>query len=488
MIPILFYVLKVILCSAILYSYYWLVLRNNRFHQYNRFYLLGCTVLSWLMPLIKIEIIKEQLVETPNMLHVANIIATTNTAIEQDVIDHSVHFSWDNLVFIFGITFSVFLMVRLIKSLMNIRRFIRIFPVKKLSGMYLVLTDVKGAPFSFFKYIFWNTSIDLKSEVGKKILAHEIVHVEEHHSFDKLWIELQLVAGWFNPVTWLIKNELYLIHEFIADHKSLQNQDTGVLAELLFTSAYPAQNHLLTNSFFFSPIKRRIQMFSNSKNIKFSYLRRLTILPIIAATVLLFAFRNGTVASRPITKLDRKYTVFIDAGHGGNDLGATALDGTNEKDLVLDIALKVKSLNNNPNIDILLSRDSDKFVKLSERTNLANSANANLFLSIHLNNDASKLGTGIACYVPFKKNLYVKESTLLAKNILAATSNIFTESKLVNTGEKGIYVIENTKMPSVLFECGFISNAKDLKIIQSDEDKIARLILDGVSSYLSNKK
>jgi N-acetylmuramoyl-L-alanine amidase len=422
------------------------------------------------------------------MLHVANIIATTNTVIEQDVIDHSVHFSWDNLVFIFGITFSVFLMVRLIKSLMNIRRFIRIFPVKKLSGMYLVLTDVKGAPFSFFKYIFWNTSIDLKSEVGKKILAHEIVHVEEHHSFDKLWIELQLVAGWFNPVTWLIKNELYLIHEFIADHKSLQNQDTGVLAELLFTSAYPAQNHLLTNSFFFSPIKRRIQMFSNSKNIKFSYLRRLTILPIIAATVLLFAFRNGTVASRPITKLDRKYTVFIDAGHGGNDLGATALDGTNEKDLVLDIALKVKSLNNNPNIDILLSRDSDKFVKLSERTNLANSANADLFLSIHLNNDASKLGTGIACYVPFKKNLYVKESTLLAKNILAATSNIFTESKLVNTGEKGFYVIENTKMPSVLFECGFISNAKDLKIIQSDEDKIARLILDGVSSYLSNKK
>ncbi len=488
MITILFYVLKVILCSAILYSYYWLVLRNNRFHQYNRFYLLGCTVLSWLMPLIKIEIIKEQLVETPNMLHVANIIATSNTAIEQDVIDHSVHFSWDNLVFIFGITFSVFLMVRLIKSLMNIRRFIRIFPVKKLSGMYLVLTDVKGAPFSFFKYIFWNTSIDLKSEVGKKILAHEIVHVEEHHSFDKLWIELQLVAGWFNPVTWLIKNELYLIHEFIADHKSLQNQDTGVLAELLFTSAYPAQNHLLTNSFFFSPIKRRIQMFSNSKNIKFSYLRRLTILPIIAATVLLFAFRNGTVASRPITKLDRKYTVFIDAGHGGNDLGATALDGTNEKDLVLDIALKVKSLNNNPNIDILLSRDSDKFVKLSERTNLANSANADLFLSIHLNNDASKLGTGIACYVPFKKNLYVKESTLLAKNILAATSNIFTESKLVNTGEKGFYVIENTKMPSVLFECGFISNAKDLKIIQSDEDKIARLILDGVSSYLSNKK
>lgn len=484
----LFYVLKVILCSTILYSYYWFVLRNNKFHQYNRFYLLGCSVLSWLMPLIKIEIIKDQLIEAPKVVHVANIIAATNTAIEQDVIDKSVHFSWDNLVLIFGISISVILLARLIKSLMNIRKLIKQYPLKELTGMFLVLTNIKGAPFSFFKYIFWNTSIDLTSEVGKKILAHEIIHIEEHHSFDKLWIELQLVVGWFNPFTWLIKNELYLIHEFIADQKSIQNQDAGVLAELLLTSAYPAQNHLLTNSFFFSPIKRRVQMFSKSPNTKFSYLRRLTILPIMAATVLLLAFRNGSDDSRPMTKLDKKYTIIIDAGHGGNDLGATASDGTREKDLALDIALKVKSLNNNPNIDILLSRDSDRSVKLSERTNFANAANANMFISIHLNSDVTQLGTGTACYVPFKKNEYVQESNLLAKKILAATSSLFTESKLVNSGEKGIWVIENTKMPSVLFECGYISNSKDLKIVNSNEDKIAIMILDGVSSYLSNKK
>jgi N-acetylmuramoyl-L-alanine amidase len=229
-------------------------------------------------------------------------------------------------------------------------------------------------------------------------------------------------------------------------------------------------------------------MFSKSPNTKFSYLRRLTILPIMAVTVLLFAFRNGSDDSRPMAKLDKKYTIIIDAGHGGNDLGATASDGTREKDLALGIALKVKSLNNNPNIDILLSRDSDRSVKLSERTNFANAANANMFISIHLNSDVTQLGTGTACYVPFKKNEYVQESKLLAKNILAATSSLFTESKLVNSGEKGIWVIENTKMPSVLFECGYISNSKDLKIVNSNEDKIAIMILDGVSSYLSNKK
>ena len=488
MITILFYVLKVLICSVVLYSYYWFVLRNNRFHQYNRYYLLGSSALSWLIPLIKIDILREQVIEAPKVFHFANVIAATNSAIEQEVIEKSVHFSWDNFVLVFGITVSFLFILRLLKSLWDIRKLIRDSPLKELTGMYLVLTDIKGTPFSFFNYIFWNTSIDLNGEAGKQIFAHEVVHIKEKHSVDKLFIELQLVFNWFNPVAWLIKNELYLIHEFIADHKSIENQDAGILAELLLTSAYPAQNHLLTNSYFFSPIKRRIQMFSKSQNTKFSYLRRLTILPIIAATVLLFAFRNGTVASKPITKLDRKYIVVIDAGHGGNDLGATTLDGTNEKDLVLDIALKVKSLNNNPNIEILLSRDSDKSVKLSERTNFANSANANMFISIHLNNDASKLGTGTACYVPFKKNEYVDESNLLAKNILMATSNLFTESKLVNSGENGIYVIENTKMPSVLFECGFISNSKDLKIIQSNEDKIARMILDGVSSYLSNKK
>jgi N-acetylmuramoyl-L-alanine amidase len=111
-----------------------------------------------------------------------------------------------------------------------------------------------------------------------------------------------------------------------------------------------------------------------------------------------------------------------------------------------------------------------------------------MFISIHLNSDVTQLGTGTACYVPFKKNEYVQESNLLAKKILAATSSLFTESKLVNSGEKGIWVIENTKMPSVLFECGYISNSKDLKIVNSNEDKIAIMILDGVSSYLSNKK
>ena len=483
MITILYYFFKVVICSAILFSYYWFVLRNKQFHQYNRFYLMGISVISWMVPLIKINIIKEQVISAPKVLYFADIIADTHSSLEQKVVLKSSQFNWDNLLVIIAICISMLFIVRFVKSLWNIKVLIRVYPMKKLANLFLVMTDVKGTPFSFFKYIFWNTSIDLNSEIGKKILAHEVAHVEENHSFDKLLIELQLIIGWFNPITWLIRNELYLIHEFIADQKSIQNNDTSILAELLLTSAYPSQQHILSSSFFFSPIKRRIQMFTKSKTTKYSYLRRLSILPIMASTVLLFAFRNGKLDSRPIVKLDKQYTVIIDAGHGGNDLGASATDGTNEKDLALAIALKVKSINNNPNINIILSRESDKFISVIDRANFVNSSNANLFVSIHMDFDDTKKGTGSTCYVPFKKNLYIKESTMLAKNILAATSGLFPKGKLITNKNKGIWVIENANMPAVIFESGFISNPTDLKRVKTNVDKIANNILDGIEAY-----
>ncbi len=323
MITILYYLLKLVICSTLLYAYYWFVLRNKQFHQYNRFYLMGISVLSWLVPFLKINIIKEQVISAPKVMYFANVIADNNSSLEQEVVIQSAKFTWDNFILFIGVTITIFFIVRFVKSLFHIRKLIIKYPLKKLSNLYLIMTDVKGTPFSFFKYIFWNTSIDLNGEVGKKILAHEVAHVEANHSFDKLLIELQLIIGWFNPIIWLIRNELYLIHEFIADQKSIQNNDTRVLAELLLASAYPSQQHILSNSFFFSPIKRRIQMFTKT-NTKYSYLRRLTILPIMAATVLLFAFRNGNLDSKPIYKLDKKNALIIDAGHGGKDHGASA--------------------------------------------------------------------------------------------------------------------------------------------------------------------
>ena len=343
MITILYYLLKVVICSAILYTYYWFVLRNKQFHKYNRFYLMGISILSWLVPFIKIIIVKEQVVTQTGVAHFANLVADGNSTLEKVVVEQNNLFTWDRILIVLSILISLLFIIRFIKSLWNIINLIKQYPITELMGYYLVMTNVKGTPFSFFKYIFWNESIDLNSEVGEKILAHEVVHIEENHSFDKLLIELQMIIGWFNPITWLIKNELYLIHEFIADQKSIQNNDASVLAQLLLASAYPAQQHILSNSFFYSPIKRRIKMLTQSTSTKFSYLRRLSILPIMAVIAMLFAFRAANY-ERPIIKLDKQYTVIIDAGHGGKDDGASASDGSNEKTLTHEIAQKINEL------------------------------------------------------------------------------------------------------------------------------------------------
>ena len=310
MITILFYLLKVVLCSALLYTYYWFVLRNKQFHQYNRFYLMGISILSWIVPLIKIQIVKEQVIASPKVLRFANYISENNSLLEQEIIENTANYTWDNLLIIIGILISLFFIVRFVKSLWDIRKLIRLYPLIELKGMNLVMTDVKGTPFSFFKYIFWNTAIDLNGDVGKKILAHEVVHIEEKHSVDKLLIELQLLIGWFNPIVWLIRNELYLIHEFIADQKSIENQDSGVLAKLLLASAYPKQQHLLTNTFFYSPIKRRLTMLTKSTNTKYSYLRRVMVLPILIATVCLVSIKVN--ASEKIEKTAKEIQNTID--------------------------------------------------------------------------------------------------------------------------------------------------------------------------------
>jgi len=135
----------------------------------------------------------------------------------------------------------------------------------------------------------------LQSETGKKMLQHEITHIKEKHSIDKIFMQMVLIVGWYNPFFWFAKSEMNLIHEFIADQKSVKDGDAGSLAEMLLAAAYPQQQYLFANSFFFSPIKRRLLMIANNKNPRFSYVRRLIVLPLLAIVVLLFAFRKNEI-------------------------------------------------------------------------------------------------------------------------------------------------------------------------------------------------
>jgi hypothetical protein len=166
--------------------------------------------------------------------------------------------------------------------------------------VYLILTKANGTPFSFFRYIFWNEEIDIRTTTGKQILQHELTHVRQKHSFDNIFLQLVVIFGWFNPFFWLLKKEMNMIHEFIADNKAVAEGDTASLAQMLLAAAYPQQSFSLSNPFFFSPIKRRLAMLTKTSNPRFSYLRRLVVLPLLCVVTVLFAFRNKE-KDQPVT-------------------------------------------------------------------------------------------------------------------------------------------------------------------------------------------
>lgn len=292
MLPIAYYFLQVILCSALMMGYYWVVLRNKRFHQYNRFYLLAIVLLSWIVPLVKIKWGHAVVGNDPQVLQFLSVVADSNSQIEANLSNKGFQWNWDAFAGIIYFVVAGILLMGTVRALFRLYQLVKTHSCRSVGDVYLILTKAQGTPFSFFRYIFWNEEIDIRSEAGKQILQHELTHVHQKHSFDKLLIQVVLIAGWFNPFFWLIRKELDMIHEFIADRKAVNNGDTASLAQMLLTAAYPQQQFMLTHPFFFSPVKRRLQMLTNNRNPRFSYIRRLVVLPLLGIVVVLFAFRN----------------------------------------------------------------------------------------------------------------------------------------------------------------------------------------------------
>jgi len=264
MLAFAYYLLKVTVCSGLLFCYYFFILRNKRFHQYNRFYLLFILVFSWLIPLVRVRFWNETIQNEQVPIKLLTVVATSDAFVEESI-KSSATWTIDQALFFLFVLISTGFLTWLLTGLIKIARLVMSNPKESWNSITFVFTNAKGSPFSFFRYIFWNRNIDTETNEGKHILQHELTHVNEKHSIDKLFINALLIVGWPNPFFWLIRKELNMIHEFIADSKAIDNGDASAFAAMLLRSTYPGHNFSLTNSFFHSPIKRRLIMLTSSK-------------------------------------------------------------------------------------------------------------------------------------------------------------------------------------------------------------------------------
>ena len=95
--------------------------------------------------------------------------------------------------------------------------------------------------------------------------------------------------------------------------------------------------------------------------------------------------------------------------------------------------------------------------------------------------------SGAVYYVPNHKNIFTKESMALAESLQFNTVKVFGKGQIAKK-DRGVWVLENVLMPAVLFECGFISNKKDLENVKFNEVKLANNVLTGIEAYLANMK
>ena len=187
---------------------------------------------------------------------------------------------------------------------------------------------------------------------------------------------------------------------------------------------------------------------------------------------------DGSVPTGAIAK--SQFTVALDAGHGGTQAGCE-FEGILEKDITLSVTLLLKEKLEESGVNVILTRDGDQDVSLDERCAIANSADADLFVSIHCNsytNDTSIMG--------FEGYYYQDaDGKLLADLIFDALEN-YPSIKTRSVKEEDYKVLRETEMPSVLLEIGYLSNATERDDLQSSEyqNMLAHAMFNGIIAML----
>lgn len=205
------------------------------------------------------------------------------------------------------------------------------------------------------------------------------------------------------------------------------------------------------------------------------------------------SFITESTSSVPISN----HTIILDAGHGNPDGGAVAADGTIESDLNLSLVLKLQKLLESSGTTVILTRSDEngiyeatadtireqKISDMKARAKIANSSNAEMFISIHMNKLPQTKYSGWQTF--YKNNDDVSKQ--IASNIQTSL-NYFIKKENSRTIKSisGIYLTKNVEIPLVIVECGFLSNEEENKLLQTDkyQEELAWSIYIGIMDYL----
>src|SRR5690554_2918904 len=296
--PFFIYLIQANIALSLFFILYAVVLKRDNFLHLRRFFFLSVILFSLLYPLITVpvpgslsDLLSVKTEETVTTVFIGEpvmeIVPAEETVPSRDI-------NWTELCMIIYISITLLFVLRFLIQLISIIRVRVKSELTEISGIpvYRLKDDI--TPFSFFNLIFIHTEKHSDAELAQ-ILLHEQTHVQQGHSVDIMLIETLCLLFWWNPFVWLLKREMAMNLEYLADN--------GVLTRGVNSREY--QYHLLrltyhetavpiVNNFNVSQLKQRIMMMNQSKSPAYRVGRYLLMLPLI----LLFLTANSLYAAQ----------------------------------------------------------------------------------------------------------------------------------------------------------------------------------------------
>lgn len=257
------YLIKINVALMLLYGFYRLTVSRDTFFGLRRLTLWLIYAVVLMVPALNLEYWVR---DTPTMVSMANVYADTFYPVVV-VKAQASGITWmDMLLGIYWVGVAV-LSLRLVWQLFSIIRLVVISRKQEVEGITVHLLKGDGSPFSFFRWVFMYPST-LEGRQLHEVMVHECTHVSGLHSLDTLFSELFSIACWFNPFAWLMKQEVRMNLEYLADESVLSDGNARKSYQYhLLGLAYrqPNESTKIANNFNLLPLKKRIKMMNKRR-------------------------------------------------------------------------------------------------------------------------------------------------------------------------------------------------------------------------------
>ena len=280
---ILPYIIKSALTLALLYTCIMPLLEKETFHRLNRIIVLGCLLLSFIIPLIHFTGSTNQTIDM-----VRQAVQLPEILIDGNANKQSVWSLTDILICIYTLGGVAMLSLTAIQTMSLMLRLRRCEHITDNKGNVIVLTDYATSPFCLFHYIVM--SHDDYANNRCFVLTHEQEHIRLRHYIDLIILQFATIIQWFNPFVWLIGKNLKAIHEFEVDEAVLNKGiDATQYQKFLVVKAVGNRLQPFANNLNKESLKRRIIMMNQKKSNRWMMLKALFIIPVATLAVSVFA-------------------------------------------------------------------------------------------------------------------------------------------------------------------------------------------------------